>query len=154
MSVRRPPTRDQFPAENVARDEKYVLNYDNGGLIIRVEQLRGWMSQQAERLRPQAVSLMIRLRVLLAAALGWLSGAWTSAGERVRPVASAAGPQARRARAVLPQAASGAFDGVLPAAARAAAAVRHQVEAGRDARGTPRELRDSHGRRLRTSAYA
>jgi membrane peptidoglycan carboxypeptidase len=154
MSVRRPPTRDQFPGENVARDEKYVLNYDNGGLMIRVEQLRGWMSDRAERLRPQAVSLMARLRVLLAAALRWLSGAWTSASERVRPVASAAAPQARRARAVLPQAASGAFDGVLPAAARAAAAVRHQVEAGRDARGTPRELRDSQGRRLRASAYA
>src|SRR5215472_2986503 len=145
MSVRRPPTRDQFPGENVARDEKYVLNYDNGGLMIRVEQLRGWMSEQAERLRPRAGSLMARLRVLLAAALGWLSAAWTAGSERVRPMAASAAPQARRARAVLPQAASGAFDGVLPAAARAAAAVRHQVEAGRDARGTPRELRDSQG---------
>src|SRR5215472_14892037 len=154
MSVRRPPTRDQFPAENVARDEKYVLNYDNGGLMIRVDQLRGWMSEQAERLLPQAVSLLTRLRVLLAAATRWLSVSWTAASERVRPVAAAAGPQARRARAVLPQAASGAFDGVLPVAARAAAALRHQVEAGRDARGTPRELRDSHGRRLRASAYA
>src|SRR5215467_7401098 len=154
MSVRRPPLRDQFPGENVARDEKYVLNYDNGGLMIRVEQLRGWMSEQAERILPQAVSLVARLRVLLAAVLHWCSSAWTGASERVRPVAAAAGPQARRARAVLPGAASGAFDGVLPAVASAAAAVRHQVEAGRDARGTPRELRDSHGRRLRASAYA
>src|SRR5215472_300299 len=154
MSVRDPPTRDQFPGENVARDEKYVLNYDSGAFMIRVEQLRGWMEAQAERLRPQAVSLLARLRVLAAAAARWLSAAWTAVNGRVRPVAAAAGPQARRARAVLPGAASGAFDGVLPAAARAAAAVRHQVEAGRDARGTPRELRDSHGRRLRASAYA
>jgi membrane peptidoglycan carboxypeptidase len=131
-----------------------VLNYDNGGLMIRVEQLRGWMSEQAERMRPQAASLLARLRVLMAAALHWLSAAWAAASQRVRPVAAAAGPQARRARAVLPHSASGAFDGVLPAAARAAAAVRHQVEAGRDARGTPRELRDSQGRRLRASAYA
>jgi membrane peptidoglycan carboxypeptidase len=131
-----------------------VLNYDNGGLMIRVEQLRGWMSEQAARLRPQAVSLLVRLRVFLGAVLRWLSAAGTAASERVRPVAATAGPQARRARAVLPHSASGAFDGVLPAAARAAAAVRHQVEAGRDVRGTARELRDSQGRRLRASAYA
>jgi membrane peptidoglycan carboxypeptidase len=154
MTVRRPSGRDQFPGENVARDEKYVLNYDSGALMIRVEQLRGWVETQADRLRPRAISWLARLRVLLALALRWLAAAWKAAQERLRPVAAAAGPQARRARAVLPQAASGALDGVLPAAARAMGAVRHQVEAGRDARGSARELRDSQGRRLRASAYA
>jgi membrane peptidoglycan carboxypeptidase len=76
------------------------------------------------------------------------------AGARLRPVVDAVEPQARRARSGLPQVASGALDGVLPAASWALGAVRHQVEAGRDTRVTPRELRDSHGRRLRASAYA
>src|SRR5215472_4951281 len=161
MSVRDPPTRDQFPGENVARDEKYVLNYDSGAFMIRVEQLREWVEAQAVRVRPVALSLLARVRLLLARlgvlvalALRSLAAAWTAAAERVRPMAAAAGPQARRARAVLPQTASGAFEGVLPAAARAMGAVRHQVEAGRDSRATPRELRDSRGRRLRASAYA
>ena len=165
MTVRRPAGRDHFPAENVARDEKYVLNYDSGALMIRVEQVRGWVETQADRLRPRAALLLARLRVLAALALRWTQAAGKAAGaagrsasqtagERLRPVAAAAGPQARRARAVLPQTASGAFDGVLPAAARAMGAVRHQVEAGRDARSTARELRDSQGRRLRASAYA
>jgi membrane peptidoglycan carboxypeptidase len=131
-----------------------VLNYDSGALMIRVEQVRGWVEAQAQRLRPGAVSFLGRVRVLLAIVLGWLATASTAANQRLRPMAAAAAPQARRARAVLPQAASGAFDGVMPAAVRAMGAVRHQVEAGRDARGTARELRDSHGRRLRASAYA
>ena len=116
--------------------------------------MRVWVETQAERLRPQAVDLLARLSVLVGLALGWVTTAGKAADERLRPVAAAAGPQARRARAVLPQAASGAFDGVLPAAARAMDAVRHQVEAGRDTRGSARELRDAQGRRLRASAYA
>jgi membrane peptidoglycan carboxypeptidase len=138
-----------------------VLNYDSGALMIRVEQLRGWVEAQVERLRPRVIVVLRHLRVLvvqigvlIGLALRWAAATWKTADERLRPVAAAAAPQARRARAVLPQAASGALDGVLPAAARAMDAVRHQVEAGRDTRGTGRELRDSHGRRLRASAYA
>jgi membrane peptidoglycan carboxypeptidase len=122
--------------------------------MIRVEQLRGWAETQAERLRPRAVVLLARIRALIVLAAGWLVVTGRAAGERMRPVAAAAAPQARKARAALPQAASGALDGVLPTAARAMDAVRHQVAAGRDTRGTARQLRDSHGRRLRASAYA
>jgi len=154
MTVRGPGGRDYFPGENVARDEKYVLNYDSGAFMIRVDQLRDWVETRAERLRPRAVALVGGFQAFLATVWAWLAAAWTAASHRVHPVAAAAAPQARRARAVLPQAASEAFDGVLPAAARAVGALRHQVEAGRDARGTPRELRDSQGRRLRASAYA
>ncbi|HXM57625.1 MAG TPA: transglycosylase domain-containing protein [Candidatus Dormibacteraeota bacterium] len=83
-----------------------------------------------------------------------LKDASAATGERIKPVLATLEPQAKRARTALPQAASGALDGVLPAAAGLMGAVRHQVEAGRDTRATRRELRDSHGRRLRASAYA
>jgi len=43
---------------------------------------------------------------------------------------------------------------VPPLTGRFVAVVRHQVEAGRDSRATPRALRDGRGRRLRASAYA
>jgi membrane peptidoglycan carboxypeptidase len=77
-----------------------------------------------------------------------------AAGARLRPVVETLPPQAERARTTLPHALSGTLDGVLPVASRAMDAVRHQVEAGRDAHTTPRELRDTRGRRLRASAYA
>src|SRR5947209_7338985 len=113
MTVRRPAGRDHFPAENVARDEKYVLNYDSGALMIRVEQVRGWVETQAERLRPRAALLLARLRVLAARALR------DSQGRRLRASAYALGPEGikhgrRRARAGTPRLAGS----LLPAAAK------------------------------------
>jgi membrane peptidoglycan carboxypeptidase len=153
-----------------------VVKYDSGALMIRIEQLREWTQDQAERARPWLAALLARLRALLAVVVPRLRDASTVTGERIReastvtsemlreastatgdrlrPVVSNIEPQARRARAALPQAASGALDGVLPAATGFVGAIRHQVEAGRDTRATPRELRDSQGRRLRASAYA
>ena len=133
--------------------------------MIRLEQLRAWLVAQAERVRPLIVLLLARLRALLAVVLPRvrdassatserLKEASAATGDRIKPVIATIEPQAKRARTVLPQAASGAIDGMLPAAASFMGAVRHQVEAGRDTRATPKELRDSHGRRLRASAYA
>ena len=133
--------------------------------MIRVERVRVWMESQADRARPGLASLKARLRVLLAVVVPRLRGASEVTGDRLRgasvatsdrlrPVLATLEPQAKRARSALPRAASSALDGMLPAAAGIVGAVRHQVEAGRDTRPTPRDLRDSQGRRLRASAYA
>ena len=129
--------------------------------MIRVERVRVWMESQAGRARPVLASLLARLRLLLAVVVprlreasaatgGRLQEASAATSERLRPALATLQPQARRARVAVPQAASG----VVPAARSFVVAVRHQVEAGRDTRSTPRELRDAQGRRLRASAYA
>ena len=74
----------------------------------------------------------------------------SAASVRLKPLTEAAEPHLVGARADLRRA-TGAVGVAL---ARGVGAVRHQVEAGQDARAMPRVLRDSKGRRLRASAYA
>src|SRR5205823_4085365 len=67
-----PVKRDVSPRTSVVKNERYVVNYDIGALMIRVEQVRTWMESQAERARPWIALVLARLRVLLAVALPWL----------------------------------------------------------------------------------
>jgi membrane peptidoglycan carboxypeptidase len=93
---------------------------------------------------------MVRhLRTLGRALAPRLRGMGREAGERVRPIVPAVTPKLNRAGDLGPR----LLAGVVPVTTRMADAIRHQVEAGRDARATPRELRDVRGRRLRASAY-
>jgi membrane peptidoglycan carboxypeptidase len=139
-------------------------------LIAMIAPLIGWLrtlparvapplERMAARARPQLErgrQALSRSKPLLAMARPPLEQTADAAGAPAAPAASAVPtllPQVQRARATLPRTLSGTLDGVLPAANRAVQAVRHQVEAGRDAHTTPRELRDRRGRRLRSSAY-
>ncbi len=178
-----------------------MVNYDNGAIMIRVDQVRGWVGTQADRVLPWLVLLLERLRALVALAVPpvrrvaetaaprvrqaagaaadvaaataprvrqaaeaaadvaaatapRVRQAAEDANQRLRPLASAVGPQARRTAAGTPAAVSTALGGTRPLLDRWLGAVRYQVEAGRDTRATPRELRDRNGRRLRASAYA
>jgi membrane peptidoglycan carboxypeptidase len=122
--------------------------------MIRVEQLRGWVESQAIRARDWAEVAAPRAQQAAGAIAAGLGKAVGAAQARARPLAATVQPQARRAGADVPAAMHGALGGVLPAAGRAMAGFRRQVEAGRDVRVTPKELRDDRGRRLRASAYA
>jgi penicillin-binding protein 1A len=77
-----------------------------------------------------------------------------TANEHVRPLAAKVEPGLASTGSLLGRAARATLARVLPVLALCVNAIRRQVEAGRDARATPRELRDGKGRRLRASAYA
>lgn len=112
--------------------------------------MRERISDGAARLKLAGEWAVARLRRLLADVEPRLRSAGAVAGARLGPVAAELRPQARRAGELVARTA----EDLTPMASRWAGAVRHQVEAGRDARVRPQEVRDHRGRRLRASAHA
>lgn len=135
-----------------------MVKYDSGTIMIRVSQLRGWMGSQANRLRGLATTAAPRVEQAAQAANDRIrpmaEQAAQAANERIRPMAESIVPQARQAGANAPAALRRSLAGTTATTVRWAGALGRQVQAGRDARATPRELRDAGGRRLRASAYA
>src|SRR5438270_8678710 len=152
--------RDDFRAADVARSGRRVFNYDSDALMIRSEKVQAWMA----RLRPLTALLATRFRTLTAAA-GLRAQRGTSAlrprieeaasavDQQVRPLGPALENRLRQAAAAARPTLASARAGAIPTAARVARAIQRELEAGRDARATPRQLRDARGRRLRASAY-
>jgi membrane peptidoglycan carboxypeptidase/gas vesicle protein len=101
---------------------------------VTSERLQQAASETGERLQQAASETSERL---------------LQAATEVKPMARAAEPHAKGLAAMVSQGASN----VGPLMSRGIEAVRYQADAGRDARATPRVLRDSQGRRLRASAY-